>query len=309
MKVLLKNEDILLRLKSIDIKKSLESAFRDLYKGEAQQPEKTIIEKSDGSGDVMIFSGLVESLGLFGVKISPFLESRRQEGLPPVTAYTILISSTNGKPELLIDSKYLTTIRTAETTALAIDKLICSNTNCKLAIIGSGELARYHLYTQVRDRVWQEINIFSPTLVNNPSRKDLVKDIYQEVNFCKNSDDAIKDADVVLLCTSSGTPVIDYNNVKVGGLVCSISTDAKDAHEIDPKALTEWDVYCDYYKTAPGFAGEMKIANKVHGWNSSSIIADLGKLCVEDIKVSQNTRFFRSTGLAIEDIAIASAFI
>jgi ornithine cyclodeaminase/alanine dehydrogenase-like protein (mu-crystallin family) len=48
---------------------------------------------------------------------------------------------------------------------------------------------------------------------------------------------AVKGATVVLLCTSSGKPVLDLDLLSGPALVTSISTNAPMAHEIDPAAL------------------------------------------------------------------------
>ncbi len=65
-------------------------------------------------------------------------------------------------------------------------------------------------------------------------------------------------------------------------------------------------MFCDYRATAPLTGGEMIIAQQ-SGWSPDSIIADLPELVSNgDGFVTPNGRkFFRSTGLGIEDIEIA----
>ena len=296
----------------LEVKSSLIATFQALSSGECQQPSKTIIEKSDETGDAMFFTGLIEPLEAFGVKVSPFLTARQDNGLHPVTAYTLLVSSTTGEPLVLADAKFLTTVRTAETTGLAVDKLIREDAT-NLAIIGAGGVAEYHLYVQVRDRTWSGVRIYSPTLAleddpKTTERKTELRKICPSLEIASSADEAIDGADVILLCTSSGTPVIDSSKVKNGALVCSISTDAKNAHEVDPQSLLSWDVYCDYKETAPLVAGDMLLAQDKYGWELEKILADLPELCSSDkIPEFENTRYFRSTGLAVEDIAIAVA--
>ncbi|WP_331432421.1 hypothetical protein [Photobacterium profundum] len=49
--------------------------------------------------------------------------------------------------------------------------------------------------------------------------------------------DATNQADVIMLCTSSATPVIAKAHVKASALITSISTNAVNAHEIPPEML------------------------------------------------------------------------
>ena len=119
---------------------------------------------------------------------------------------------------------------------------------------------------------------------------------------------AICDTDVVMLCTSSGTPVIDPDRLTRPALITSISTNVAKAHEIPPAALGGMDVYCDYRPTTPPSAGEMRLATDEHGWSAALIKGDLPELTVGSAGRPDYARhaFFRSIGLGLEDIAIAA---
>jgi L-arginine dehydrogenase len=90
-------------------------------------------------------------------------------------------------------------------------------------------------------------------------------------------------------------------------LITSISTNAANAHEIDPAWLPEMDVYCDYRATTPASAGEMKLAAQ-HGWLPAQVKGDLPSLVAGSCEKPAYRRhaFFRSIGLGLEDVAIAS---
>ncbi|MBY4859035.1 ornithine cyclodeaminase family protein, partial [Burkholderia contaminans] len=119
----------------------------------------------------------------------------------------------------------------------------------------------------------------------------------------------VRDADVVMLCTSSGTPVLGDGMLTRPALVTSISTNVARAHEIPPAWLPDMDVYCDYRHTTPASAGEMQIAAAEHGWDAARIAGDLPALVAGTCPAPSYARhaFFRSIGLGLEDIAIAHA--
>lgn len=55
------------------------------------------------------------------------------------------------------------------------------------------------------------------------------------------------------------------------------------------------DVYCDYRRTTPGSAGEMRLAAELHGWYPDSVLGDLPELAAGMGPASppiENTRFF-----------------
>jgi L-arginine dehydrogenase len=119
----------------------------------------------------------------------------------------------------------------------------------------------------------------------------------------------IDDADVILLCTSSGTAIIDPVSLRKPALITSISTNAPNAHEVPPGSLGDMDVYCDYRATTPSSAGEMQIAMAEYGWSATSVVGDLPELTTGTAALPSYDRhvFFRSIGLGLEDIAMAHA--
>lgn len=290
---------------------ALENAFAGLISGMSVQPNQTVTVFPNGQGDCIFYPGALLQPGFVGVKVSPYLQGLADAGLYPVTAYTLLLSTEDGRPVLVCDSYALTSIRTAATTALAL-KYLAADTSTVLAVIGTGKVGREHLAYALAMRPWSNIRVYSPSAAQSGQRQDEVRRIAgdQEVTFSATCEAAVKGADVVLLCTSSGTPVIDHSWIAPRALVTSISTNSPGAHEIDPATLDQFDVFCDYRATAPTTAGEMKIAIEATTWAESSIVADLPELA-NGFVVAQNDRpkFFRSTGLGIEDLAIAGLLV
>ena len=91
----------------------------------------------------------------------------------------------------------------------------------------------------------------------------------------------------------------------------SISTNVPNAHEVDPAALPGFDVYCDYRKTTPAAAGEMKLAAEAGLWNPEALLGDLPELLTRRAISPSRERpaFFRSIGLGLEDVAAAIAVL
>ena len=291
------------------VKDALRSAFAGLSTGATVQPAQTVTEFPEGRGDCIFYPGVLHDLDLVGVKMSPYIAARSQQGLSPVTAYTLLLSASTGEPVLLVDSLALTTARTAATTALAVDLLAAPGAS-KLAVVGAGNVAMEHIRYVSSERSWSDVAVFSPSLTDSSSethaaRRQALTEIAPNASLAGSAAEAVADADVVLLCTSSGQPVIDMGDVADGALVTSISTNSANAHEIEPSALSTLDVYCDYRATSPVTAGEMVLAAE-QGWNAQDIKADLNELIAGYQPDTTRTRFFRSTGLGIEDLAIAS---
>ena len=283
----------------------MREAFRSLGGGTAIQPPQTLTLLPRDAGDFITYLGVLAETKVFGAKLSPYL-SRPGGGL--VTAWTVLMSMETGQPILLCDSKQLTVERTAATTALAVD-LLAPQSAARLSVIGAGPVAKAHIRHVRRLRQWQDIRIYSRRLAGSPQGGEVIASLDERIQLETNLHQAIDDADVVLLCTSSATAIIDPVNLRKPALITSISTNAPKAHEVPPESLGTMDVYCDYRATTPSSAGEMQLAAAEHGWSATSVVGDLPELTTGSAALPSYGRhvFFRSIGLGLEDVAMAHA--
>lgn len=304
--IVLNEHDIAALLPRVDIRSVLERMFRSLAEGDAVQPPQSLSLFPRDAGDFITYQGVLGDDKVFGAKLSPYIPGN---GKALVTAWTLLMSMETGAPVLLCDSKKLTTERTAATSVIAADVLADPEASI-LTIVGSGPVALAHLRYAEGIRSWKEVRIASP---NVKTRSDIPATIANgcAVTTYTDADEAVRGADVVLLCTSSGTPVIDAKSLSRAAVVTSISTNVANAHEIDPAALPGFDIYCDYRATTPGSAGEMKLAAASGLWQPTALLGDLPELLTGRATAPSRERpaFFRSIGLGLEDIAAAAALL
>ncbi|WP_043307014.1 ornithine cyclodeaminase family protein [Pseudomonas sp. ML96] len=291
-------------LARIDVHQAMRGMFASLAEGRAVQPAQQLVE-FPGGGDFINYLGVLADAGVYGVKTSPYIPGPQGA---TVTAWTLLMSMSSGQPLLLCDAKSLTTARTAATTAVAVEELAPAGAR-HLAIIGSGPVALAHLHYAKGLRDWQSIRLYSPSLASKGEAERaalLAEDA--RLQLCTSQDEALREAEVILLCTSSAGPVLDPLSLGRNVLVTSISTNAPRAHEVPPATLASMDVYCDYRATTPGSAGEMRLAAE-QGWSAEQIRGDLAELVSGRAGKPDYSRpvFFRSIGLGLEDMALAHA--
>ena len=293
-------------LARVDVHQAMVALFRELASGNAVQPAQQLVEFPNGGGDFINYLGVLAGAGVYGMKTSPYIV--REQG-PLVTAWTLLMSMHSGQPLLLCDAGLLTTARTAATTAVAVDALAAPQAK-RLAVIGCGPVARAHVHYAKGLREWQSIRLYSPSLAGKTGAQLLeLQQLDPRLQLCASQADALRDADVVMLCTSSGKPVLDPAELDKPALITSISTNAVRAHEVPPASLGGMDVYCDYRATTPHSAGEMCLAREQHDWDSALIRGDLAELLAGQAPHPEYRchTFFRSIGLGLEDVALAHA--
>jgi L-arginine dehydrogenase len=290
-------------LPHLDVRGALTRMFLALANGNAVQPPQTLTLFPHDAGDFITYLGAVADTKVFGAKLSPYIVTGSK---PIITAWTALMSTETGQPLMWCDSALLTIERTAGATALAVDCL-ATRAGSRLAIIGTGAHGQAHLRHLEPLRPWDSISVFSPDLAQNDTKRAQLAALDHRVRVCSSLEDCVRDANVVALCTSSGTPVLTDGLLTKPALITSISTNVADAHEIPPAWIPAMEVYCDYRRTTPASAGEMKLAAQQHGWSAQNVLGDLAELVSGTAPRPSSGRhaFFRSIGLGLEDVAIA----
>lgn len=280
-----------------EVQADVREAFVQLAAGRAVQPPQVVTDLPFG-GDVIAYQAVLADDQIYAVKVSPYLP--QPSGKAVVTAWTLLVSTRTGQPVALVDAGPLTVERTAATTALAVDLLAGPDT-MTLAVIGWGPVGQAHLRHARTVRNFSDVRVWSPST----TAADLAT--LTDVRLAGSADEAAEGADVVLLCTSAAAPVLDVRRLAPGALVTSVSTNAAMAHEIDPPALLDLDVYADHAPAALDAAGDMRIAATDYGFDSGLVRGDLPGLLTGTAPEPTGDRpvFFRSVGLGIEDAAVA----
>jgi L-arginine dehydrogenase len=289
-------------LDRLEVSAVMRSLFESLAAGAATQPPQTLALFPDGRGDFITYLGALAGEAVFGAKLSPYIPGPTG---PLITAWTVLISMKTGRPLMLCDAGRLTLERTAGTTALAVD-LLAPREATRLAVIGTGPVGLAHLRHAKGLRDWREIRLWSPGVDGRTAGGSRLVD---GPKVCASLLEAVLDADVVMLCTSSAAPVLKSDMLTSPALVTSISTNAPRAHEVDPGWLPDLEVYCDHRATTPTVAGEMLIAAEAGVWRPEDVRGDLAELVSGKAPAPRPGRsvFFRSVGLGLEDIAMAAA--
>jgi ornithine cyclodeaminase/alanine dehydrogenase-like protein (mu-crystallin family) len=173
-----------------------------------------------------------------------------------------------------------------------------------LAIVGSGIQARSHLDALPLVHDFREIRAWSP----NPARLRAFAADYP-VTPCDSAEQAVRDAGVVVLATSSTTPVIEEAWIAPGTHVIAVGA-CRPTHRETPSGLIARAlVVVDSRAAALQEAGDILLAIEEGAIGPGHVHAELGEVAAgakpgrQDI--AQIT-LFKSLGLAIEDVVSAN---
>lgn len=221
-------------------------------------------------------------------------------------ATLVMLDPDTGQLRALLDGGAITELRTAAASALSVRGL--SNANAKsLAVLGSGVQARGHVEALRRVRDFTAIRSWSP---NSNRLAEFTRAL--DVEPANSAEDAVRDADVIVLATSASQPVIQRDWVKPGAHIISVGAPRPHQREMDPQLLAAARVYVDSRISALVESGDIVQAIAQGLIAESHIVGELGELLAGTVPGRQTDReitIFKSLGLAVEDIATGALLL
>jgi alanine dehydrogenase len=329
---LLTETDVRAVLSMDDLIETMASALGQFSAGRVAQPVRTVIPvRIPGTGGVG--SGMTAApqsdareAGLFalmpahagesaalGAKLVTVFGGNRAFGLDSHLASILLLDQETGALRALLDGRYITEARTAAVSAVS-SRLLARPSASSLAIIGSGVQARSHLDALSRVHRLKSVSVWSP---NQERRERFVAEVTADhaaavaapsMTALDHPGEAVVGADVIVLATSSKTPVIENGWVKPGAHVISVGAVRPTEREMDPALTARARFFADSREAALVESGDMVLGIKEGRFTSSHIVAEIGQLVNGEAGRTNDTEvtIFKSLGLAVEDVTAAN---
>lgn len=283
-----------------DVIESMEKAFIDHCEGQVQMPSKVYITFPEG--DFRTMPAYIPSLDIAGVKIvNVHPHNREKFHLPSVMAITVILDVRTGEPTAIINATSLTDIRTGAAGAVAT-KFLSPKKDIVLGLLGSGRQAETQLEAIAKVCDIQEIRVWS----RNEKNAEAFLSRYPQYEGSSMSIEKVCDCDVLCTTTPSRKPLVRSEWIRGGMHINAIGADAPGKQELDPAILSRARVFIDDYDQAT-HSGEINVAITDGLFNPDNIAGTLGEV-VSGLKKRESPEeitIFDSTGLAIQDLAIA----
>jgi len=281
-----------------DTIKAVEQAFCDWTEGKGIMPAKSYLPLNKGDFRAMP-AALPGAAGVKWVNVHP---QNRARGLPTVMAVLIYSDPETGYPLAIMDATDITAFRTGATAAIASKHLARPDSQI-LGMVGAGRQA----YTQIAAHA--ELFKFSLVRVFDimpASVEGLIKSFPQfKITPC-SLEETLK-ADIVCTLTPARLPVVKRAWVQPGTHINAIGADAEGKEELEPSILKSAIVVVDDLRQATA-AGEINVPITQGVYSPGEVYATLGEIIAGKKPFRRDASavtIFDSTGVAIEDIAVA----
>jgi alanine dehydrogenase len=261
-------------------------------------PSKVYLTVKDGD-----FRAMPASLpGAAGMKWVSVHTENPAKGLPTVMAVLILNDADTGYPLVIMDASETTALRTAATSTIA-SKYLARKDLKTLGIVGAGYQAYHHIKAHCELFKFQEIMVSD---ISPKATGRLIDSLPNLPLRACSLEETVK-ADIVCTLTPAHQPVVLNKWLKPGTHINAVGADAEGKEELEPSILIEARVVVDDLRQAI-HAGEINVPVSTGIYKKEQIFATLGEIIAGYKQGRTNNEMitvFDSTGLAIEDIAVA----
>lgn len=288
-----------LGLRYRDANAVVEEAFAEHGRGRVRMPPKLYVPLE--GGDFRSMPAYVPSLRSAGVKIVNVHPDNPAKGLPTVMAVIVLLDPGNGRPEAILNATSLTDMRTGAAGGIACRHL-APEKEIALGVVGSGRQANAQIAAIAEEREIREIRIWS----RKSSNAERLASEWRHLDARSSTLERACGCEVLVTTTPSTSPIVKSEWIADGTHINAIGADAPGKQELDPAILRRGLVFVDDIEQAV-HSGEINVPisrglfrrEEIAGTIGQVILGICGRRRREEITI------FDSTGLAIQDIAIA----
>jgi ornithine cyclodeaminase/alanine dehydrogenase-like protein (mu-crystallin family) len=274
----------------------LAEAFRLYAAGGVLAPDESRVEGL-GLGSVFAYLSWAPPAGLLGGKMLAAFDANPEQGLPYISATTLLLDSQSGRAVCILNGAYLTAARTAAAAALAT-RCLGDPSGHTLGVLGAGLQAETSCEAHLASGRFSEVRIWSRRDSQVAGLIDRLRPRFTDVRFvmCHSPLKAVQ-SNVVCTTTRATSPLVTAEAFPPGAHLNVIGPLRPGRCEVDPAVLREWPAYTD---SRPKLMAM---------WDASAVPppSELGEVLLappRQREAGQRT-VFKPVGMAFEDVVSA----
>jgi len=305
---LLTEQQVQSLLPMADLVAAMEAALARFSAGEVLQPVRTVLTVGPTRAYFGLMPAYVPNPESLGAKLVTVFSGNLAKQLPSHLATILLFDPETGSLQALMDGRYITEARTAAVSAVSA-RFLSKPDASTLAILGTGVQARSHLEAYAEVRGLKDVRVWSP---KERSRERFVSDmsghVAAPIRAMATAEHAVRGADLIVLVTSSATPVIESAWVGPGAHVVSVGACRPDQREMDPALVARARLYVDSRAAALVESGDVVMGISEGRFTVSHVQGELGEVVLGRVQgrtADDQITVFKSLGMAVEDVVAA----
>ncbi len=277
----------------------MRTAFRN-YSERRTIPGRRFFTPLDGPGDAMILApGLTPGIPAYTVKV----HAKFPEQNPAINGVLLLHDQQTGVLLAVMDSSYLTAVRTGLGAALATDLLANPNAS-SVAVIGAGIQGEFQLRYLSMLRALTQVTVYD---IDADRAEAYAARLGGELNVsivpCATLTDAVADAEIILTATWTKKPFLYPDMVRSGCHITTLGADQPDEAELAAELIEQAAFFCDDHDLAlsQGAIGGV-------GLSATAIAAEFGEVLAGSRpgrSQALQITIYGAVGVAFQDLVVA----
>lgn len=289
------------------------AAFARLSAGQATVPLRAHIETPEQQATSFFMPARIAgdpAEAALGMKVVSVFPHNIGRGEPSIYALVTLLDPQTGRPLAVLDGTYLTALRTGAASGAATRALAREDARC-LVIFGAGAqaLPQVQAVCAVRpiDNIW---------IVNRTRDRAALlaarlrgEGFRGEIRIAPTTAQALAEADVICLATSSPTPLFNDAELRPGTHINGVGSFKPSMAEVPAATVARARLVVDQREAAWAEAGDLVQAREAGLIDESHVAAELGEITGGTLPgrtSPEEITFFKSVGNAVQDLAVAS---
>ncbi|GAA0085905.1 ornithine cyclodeaminase family protein [Clostridium sp. CTA-7] len=310
--VVLREEDMKNIFTMADAIQADKDALEIYSRNGADIPLRVNINVPESEGQSLYMPGYAADTNALGVKIVSVYPKNIEKGLTSVPATMVLVNNETGEVCSLMDGTFLTRIRTGAVSGAATDILARKDSKI-FALFGTGGQAEAQLEAVLNVRDIELVKVYD---ISEERRNDFVKRMTEnfgekfsvKIEAAQSSDEAIADADIITVVTTSKKPVFNGKLVKKGAHVNGVGSYTPDMQEIDENLVCNSKVYVDTRNGVFNESGDLIIPVNKGIYSFDKVVGELGEVILNKVKGRESEdeiTFFKTVGSSVLDVVTA----
>ena len=309
--ILLNKEDI---RKVYSMKDAIEGN-KECYALDAQDkfvvPLRPVIQAE--KGNFIFMPSYSSDMNAAACKIVNIFPGNGAIGLPGSIGQVMLFDGDTGEAKALLDGTYVTALRTAAASGAAFELL--GREDAKIgAMIGTGSQALCQLEAMLTARKLDEVRVaarnFEKTKAFVEKANAELADYGTRIVACEDTNEAVKDADLVILVTVSHEPVCSAEFFKPGCVISAVGAYQYEMQELDPAVFDKCGkIYFDTMEAVLSESGDILKPLDAGTLSKEQFTVDIGDLILGNIPGRDSDEeiiVFENVGFGALDLVAAA---
>ncbi|VVD84903.1 ornithine cyclodeaminase [Pandoraea capi] len=291
--------------------------FGALAREQIHLPLRQIIRPPEALGAKGLLGMMPAFLGsgagampVYGAKVGTFFPGNSTLGKDPHQGCVLLMSGETGELLAVMNAAEITGIRTAAVTGLAT-RLLARHDASRLALVGAGHQAHWHLAALAAARPLQHVRVASRSLATAQAFVDKEQPNYAfRLEAAPSVEAAVCDADIVVTVTNSTDPVLRAEWIAPGTHVNLVGSSTPRHREADTMLMARAQLFVDRRESTVNESGDYLAAAAEGRIGPEDLLAELGELVIRTHSGrtdAEAVTLFKSLGMGAQDVALAAA--